>query len=279
MSRFDIANRDRVKAEALVEFSPLTDVTITPNAGLRFDDYPDAIFNPLGLRQDHSWNAGLEVGLRLSKTLRLLASYNYEDHRLDIAGGSGGANIIPLGPALTGCPTAAAANPQSIIGTDCTWRSNIAQRYHTVMFAADWKAIPNTLDFRFEYLTAFATEANSTTPCPSANINCTGGGVGVTTTQFPEEKNRFQRFNATARYIVDPDLVRKFGWTGEVAAKLRYTWERNQADNWAFDNMTPYIPTADQTTDLTGGGRSLFLAAFNPNYTAQIIAASLAFRW
>ena len=43
--------------------------------------------------------------------------------------------------------------------------------------------------------------------------------------------------------------------------------------------MTPYIPTADQTTDLTGGGRSLFLAAFNPNYTAQIIAASLAFRW
>ena len=279
MRRFDIANRDRVKAEALVEFSPLTDVTITPNAGLRFDDYPDAVFNPLGLRKDHSWNAGLEVGLRLSKTLRLLASYNYEDHRLDIAGGSGGANIIPLGPALTGCPTAAAANPQSIIGTDCTWRSNIAQRYHTVMFAADWKAIPNTLDFRFEYLTAFATEANSTTPCPSANINCTGGGVGVTTTQFPEEKNRFQRFNATARYIVDPDLVRKFGWTGEVAAKLRYTWERNQADNWAFDNMTPYIPTADQTTDLTGGGRSLFLAAFNPNYTAQIIAASLAFRW
>ena len=43
MRRFDIANRDRVKAEALVEFSPLTDVTITPNAGLRFDDYPDPI--------------------------------------------------------------------------------------------------------------------------------------------------------------------------------------------------------------------------------------------
>ena len=62
-------------------------MTITPNAGLRFDDYPDAIFNPLGLRQDHSWNAGLEVGLRLSKTLRLLASYNYEDHRLDSPAG------------------------------------------------------------------------------------------------------------------------------------------------------------------------------------------------
>jgi hypothetical protein len=49
--------------------------------------------------------------------------------------------------------------------------------------------------------------------------------------------------------------------------------------NWAIDDMTPYIPTEDQTTDLTGGGRSIFLAAFNPNYDAQIVALSFGFKW
>ena len=43
--------------------------------------------------------------------------------------------------------------------------------------------------------------------------------------------------------------------------------------------MTPYIPTPDQTSDLTGGGRSIFLAAINPNYTAQYVVGSLAFKW
>jgi hypothetical protein len=64
-----------------------------------------------------------------------------------------------------------------------------------------------------------------------------------------------------------------------VTFKPRYTYERNRTENWAIDNLTPYIPTPDQSADLTGGGRSLFLAAFNPNYTAQIIAASVPVKW
>ena len=123
------------------------------------------------------------------------------------------------------------------------------------MFAADWKSdtqyarfllrIPHGIRHRGEFDDAVSERQN---------INCTGGGVGVTTTQFPEEKNRFQRFNATARYIVDPYLVRKFGWAGEVAAKLRYTWERNQADNWAFDNMdTPTFRQRIRRPTSTGG--------------------------
>ncbi len=79
--------------------------------------------------------------------------------------------------------------------------------------------------------------------------------------------------------MLEPDVVRRMGWTGEVVAKVRYTWERNHNVNWATDNMTPYVPTADQSADLSGGGRFIFLAYANPNYTAQIIAMSLAARW
>jgi hypothetical protein len=108
-----------------------------------------------------------------------------------------------------------------------------------------------------------------------------GWNVSLTARQtpFPTERNSFQRFSATAEYTVDPDVVRRMGLKGEVVTKLRYVYERNHNWNWATDNMTPYIPTPDQTVDLTGSGRSIFLAYANPNYTAQIIVMSLAAKW
>jgi len=83
---------------------------------------------------------------------------------------------------------------------------------------------------------------------------------------------------ATRRCDPDPDLVAAWGFKGEVVLKARYTFEQNRVSNWSIDNLTPYIPTGD-ANELTGGGRSLFLAYQNPNYTAQIVALSLGLRW
>jgi hypothetical protein len=70
------------------------------------------------------------------------------------------------------------------------------------------------------------------------------------------------------------------GWFGQVTAKLRYTWERNHNTNWATDNFSPYSPSAaDSGGDTTNGGRSVYLAYDNPNYTAQIITASINWKW
>jgi MtrB/PioB family decaheme-associated outer membrane protein len=296
MRRFDIANRNRHKAELLLEWTPGRFVTFSPNAGLRWDDYPDDVFNPLGVRSDHSWNAGLEIAAMVQPTLKLMVSYNYEDRKLNTAGGSGGANFITGNP-LTGCPTDAALNPDNIIGTACTWRSDINQRYHTFMAAADWKVIPSRFDLRLEYLYSRGSEANNTIPCPAplfvagtaVGTNCAGlSTTGTPATlvdpalvnfgQFPTETNTFQRFNVIGRYYVDPDVVQQMGFTGDVTIKVRYTWEKNENRNWAIDNLTPYVPTPD-TTELTGANRSLFLAAFNPNYSTQIVALSTVVKW
>jgi len=64
------------------------------------------------------------------------------------------------------------------------------------------------------------------------------------------------RFNAVGKYYVDPDLVQRLGFTGAVTIKVRYTWERNRVDNFAINNMTPYIGTPDG--QLEGGNRALF---------------------
>jgi MtrB/PioB family decaheme-associated outer membrane protein len=298
LRRFDVANRNRQKAELMLEWTPGRFVTFSPNAGLRWDDYPDDVFNPLGLRKDHSWNAGIEVAAMLDPTFKLMVSYNYENRKLDVAGGSGGANFITGNP-FTGCPTAATLNPEAIIGTSCTWGSNIDQRYHTFMVAGDWKVVPSRFDVRLEYLYSRGKEQNTTTPCSAplivgggavgtncAGLNTTGPTTGVTLVdpalvnggQFPAETTTFQRFNVIGRYYVDPTVVQQMGFKGDVTVKVRYTWEKNDVSNWAIDNMTPYVPTAD-TTELTGANRSLFLAAFNPNYTAQIVAVSTVLKW
>jgi MtrB/PioB family decaheme-associated outer membrane protein len=299
MRRFDVANRNRQKGEAMLEWMPAPFLTLSPNAGFLWDDYPDDVFNPLGVRSDHSWNVGIGVSTVVNSTFKLMASYQYEDRKLDVRGGSGGANF-DTGNVLTGCSTSDVINPDNFLGTSCTWRSDVHQRYHTFTGAADWKVVPSRFDLRAEYVYSRGSEANTTTPCSAPNfigttsvgVNCNGlaalsPGVlvdpaSVNFGQFPEERNTFQRFNLIGKYYVDPSIVRQMGWRGDVTLKLRYTWERNENTNWATDNMTPYIPTPDPPNplvELTGGSRSLFLAAFNPNYTAQVIAAAVQVKW
>lgn len=259
MRKFDMSNRDRLKAEGFVDIPFNANLTVTPTFGVLADHYPDSIPNQLGVHSDRGWNAGLDVSTRIGPDVKITLVYNYEErfrNMSDCCGGAAG-GVIP-------------AN---------IWSSDIKQTYHTFIASTAWKAIPDTLEFRFEYLFAFGSEANNTTPCASGVNGCTGSGTDVTTTQFPTERNTFQRFTALALYHVDPDLVRRMGWQGKVVAKVRYVYERNRTDNFAIDNMTPYIPTPDQTSDLTGGGRSIFLAYINPNYTAQYVVGSLGFKW
>ena len=67
------------------------------------------------------------------------------------------------------------------------------------------------------------------------------------------------------------------GWFGDVVIKGRYSWVRNNTSGFSYSNMTPYWATGDGV--LEGGNRALFLAANNPNYTAQIFTVSLELKW
>ena len=162
------------------------------------------------------------------------------------------------------------------------WSSQIAQKYNTLVASALWNAIPGKLDILGDYVIALATEANNSIGCAANLTNCTGKNVATDPpVVWPTEKNTFQRFNVVAKYYVDPTVVKQMGFVGNVTLKLRYTWEHNNSDNWAINNFTPYSPSAADAggADITNGGRSLFLAYNNPNYTAQIIALGLNMKW
>ncbi|HEY7674045.1 MAG TPA: MtrB/PioB family decaheme-associated outer membrane protein, partial [Burkholderiales bacterium] len=79
MRKFDIANRNRIKAEAFVDIPIGNSITITPNSGLRFDSFPTDVVNQLGVSKDNGWNAGLEFSTKLDAAKRLMLAYNFEE--------------------------------------------------------------------------------------------------------------------------------------------------------------------------------------------------------
>jgi len=274
MRQFFVQNRDQTKAYMNVEVQLTKDLTVTPNGGLRWIEYPtDAVWNgaggagtppqltnSLGTQYDRGWNAGADLSVRITPALRATVGYNYEEHYLYMQSCCG-ANIP--------------------FNDSNTWSSQVVQRYNTVVASALWNAIPGKLDILGDYVFAYGTEANNTNGCASGTAGCTGANSSGPTPTWPTEQNRLQRFNVVAKYYVDPSVVKQMGFVGNITLKARYTWEQNKADNWAINFFTPYSPGAADAggVDITNGGRSLFLAYNNPNYTAQILALSVIAQW
>ena len=283
---FDLANRDQSKLRTLLDIQVTDTISITPTAGFRWVDYPETTAFQAGVSSEHSWNAGIDVGVMVTPALRLTAGYNYEQDKMDMTAIVADADGTAAGNACGFLGYAYAGSPYTVPSL-CGWSDNLTQNYHTFLASADWKAIPGKLDFRINYIASWERESHDFTPCSlgGANArNCNGTvNAGVTPSQaglpWPDNTNLYQRLDATARYYFDKDQLRQLGWKGQVIAKLRYTWEHNDGSYWQSDSLNAYFGTVTGNTELTGTSRSTFLAYDNPNYTVQLIAASLIFKW
>jgi MtrB/PioB family decaheme-associated outer membrane protein len=287
---FDLANRNQQRARTLVDINITDAVTITPNAGLRWTDYPEVTPDQTGVLHDHSWNAGVDVGVVLSPTFRVMAGYNYERVKLSMAAvvpdsagaAAGNACGFPGYPPPNFDPYTAPAL--------CGWTDTLTQTFHTFVASADWKAIPDKLDFRVNYAASWSREKHDFTPCSldtgasNGQRNCNGVAIsGATGDQvglpWPDNTSLYQRLDVVGRYHFDKETLERMGWRGQVIAKLRYTYQRNDSAFWQSDALNAYFGTISGTTELTGASRSTWLAYNNPNYTVQLIAASLVVKW
>jgi hypothetical protein len=248
MRKFDLANRGRKKAEISAEIRPDEKVAITPSLGWRNDGYGDTsgLGGQLGLKRDISWNAGVEVAYSPSRSASITVAYMFESIRREMVNNLLGA----FGTT-----------------TDFNWGSKISDRVHTVTVAANVNVIPKKWDLKFAYMFSQATSNTDTYPLGAFNV--------TSSPKFPDVINRYHRAEATSKYILDSELVKKLGWTGdEVSFTTRYVLERNSITNWHWDEMTPYMLATDPSAF-----RSLFLAAIDPNYWAHFAAFSVGFKW
>ena len=237
-------NRQRTKAQFALDVVALPNITISPTIRYQDDYYG---LNPTyesGLNDSKSLSFGSDLSWTASPDLLLVFSYYREYYDISMWGATANAAPTPTTEAMTSDNT----------------------KVDTLSFGISYAAIPGKFDI--DLRAAASRGVDKMLLFLSSNV--TGGPTG-TTGQFPEDTTWFTHLDATATYKFDPETVAKLGWKGDVKAKLRYTWEHNSVANWQNDLVVPFAATQN--------ANALFMAADNPNYNIQMLAASLVASW
>jgi len=257
--QFMFDNRQRTKADFLVDLVALPGVTITPTFKYKDDDYA---LNPLtqdGISDQKLISGGVDVAWVVTPTLSFVASYYYEYYHQSLYSNTG----IPHGSSAPTPPPASAFGPQ-VYTTDNEF-------VNTVTAAIKWAAIPNTLDFDARYTGSFGVDQQVCSLC-TGTIGTPTGGTIPAGTPFPNNNTYFQRVDVTGTYRFDPIWVQQMGFKGDILFRLRYTWENNTVTNWQNDALAPF-------TDISGMTNAIWMAYDNPNYNVHMLSASLVARW
>jgi MtrB/PioB family decaheme-associated outer membrane protein len=282
--QFYLDDRNRALAKFQVDIDVLRNLTVTPTVNWRDDEFLLSQ-NQLGLTHDRSTAAGVEVAYVATPDVRFLFSYMNEERGQFMFGSS--TNLFPATTnTLNGgtgyiCPNTN-ATPVTTPATPSTYScqlysSNISDRVNTFIFGVNYAVIPRRFDLGVTYTASIGKNSS-----PLLMQNGTGPvisnafGNNIAAAQFPDVTTMFQRVEANAKYVVDPDFVHSLGWKGEVALKLRYAWERNSVTNWNNDYMQAYMY---QTLNQSQVAYYQALAGNNPNYNVHMVGGSIAWAW
>lgn len=259
----DLANRNRTLGNLYADITtPISGLTITPTAGLRWDDYPTdpsilaAGGAQLGLRTDHDWNLGIEGDWTVNSNVSFVLSYTYER----------------IAQTMTGANTA-----------NQYYDASMGEDVNTLTGGANFQIIPDRLSLKLSATYEFANDVWNASPgagCLVANAgngqNC--GLVSPGNPAYPPENTRFSHVDATMTYKLDPTFVAQLGKGGEAYLQLHYLWERNNVTNWQDNGLSPYMYSTLNSSTVAFKDM-IFMAGDNPNYNAQAIAASLIVKW
>jgi len=262
--QFFLDNRQRTKADFLLDVVAFPGVTITPSVKYKDDYYGLNALTQDGVNDQTMISAGVDVAWVITPTLSIVASYYFEHYNQSLYSNTG----IPHTGGYAGPPPP----PASAYGPQVT--TTDTELVNTVTAAIKWAAIPNTLAFDARYTGSFGVDEQTCVSVPSCTqTNSTPtSATNIPFTQFPNNNTYFQRVDVTATYTFDPTWVHQMGFKGDISARLRYTWESNTVTNWQNDALAPF-------TDIAGMTNAIWMAYNNPNYNVQMLSASLVARW
>lgn len=248
-----IDNRQLWKANYLVDVVVARGLTVTPWTKFQDASYGVDPFTEQGLQHTRDWNFGVDGLWVVTPDLSFMASYSRMYGNENMYGSTNGGPYLPT---VVSC-TATTGGPYAPQCQDVTFERNVV---NTFMAAVNWAVIPDRLNTELRYTASHGTDDLNFDESPGLAF------------PFPENKVWFQRLDATLVYKFDRQQVTALGWKGDLKAKLNYSWELNSETNWANDPLA--LSTASSA--LASG---LWMGWYNPNYSAQIVSASLIAGW
>jgi len=249
LRKYDEADRDRQRADLMMQITPTETVTITPAASYRFDNYIASGLSHdssargqsgamLGLQEAVSWSAGMDVNWAPSERLSFAAGYvhesNFQKQR--------SRNRNPDDPALD-------------------WISNNTDTIDTYHASVTARLIPGKLDLKFAGNYSYALGRIETWN-PNANGSTVFNAVANSNQvarRLPAFEDSLLRLEASLRY--------HFGqvWT----ASLNYAYEAFSKHDWRTDTINPFVP----------GNSAVYLGNDLKSYEAHIFGVTLGYRF
>jgi MtrB/PioB family decaheme-associated outer membrane protein len=248
LRKYDEADRDRQRVDALVTFTPLETVTITPTFGYRWDDYPQS---HLGLQQEMSISTGLDVSVTPSQWLGFGAGYVYENvtqrqrqrNRISLAGGATSDFV------------------------DYEWVSNNSDEVHTAYASVRGAIIPHVVDWSLGANWSYALGRVNTNNPVNPQSGTAAQDATARAKPWPAFEDQLFRLEALLRYHFAKSWTATFG----------YAWESFEKHDWRTDTLNPFVPIV--STAGTVGQTSIWQGNDVKSYTAHIVGMSLTYRF
>lgn len=225
LRRFDISDRQRLKAKANITFFPTDNITLGVYYNLLDDDYGDSTLG-LTSREDH--NATIDLTFTPTETASLFAFYTYENIDTD---------------------QSSRAFTSASNSTDSTrnWSANHDDVIHTVGAGASVDVIKNkanvSVDYSFSQATtdiSFMTGTNSSVADPES---------------LPEVFSRLHSFSAIGKYRLTKNLVVGIKYLFELFDNDDFLTDEVDAGSDVIDNV---LLLTDSTPDYEGHLAAIF---------------------
>jgi MtrB/PioB family decaheme-associated outer membrane protein len=244
LRKFNEADRDRQRVDLMMQITPNDQLTITPTASYKFDNFIGAGLQHdgttvnkelAGLQEVISWSAGMDVNWTPSKRFSVGAGYVHES----IFQKQRSANRPPFDPSMD-------------------WLSNTTDTIDTVHGFMKATVIPEKVDVTLNGNFSYAlSRVEQYSPNATGSAVYNANIANAQTTRWPAYQDKYGRVEGAVLYH----------FTRKLTAKFFYAYETFTKSNWQTDNLTPSV----------AGVPAVWLGQDWKDYSAQMVGMTLRY--
>ncbi|MBI1732504.1 MAG: MtrB/PioB family decaheme-associated outer membrane protein [Gammaproteobacteria bacterium] len=205
LRKFHLADRDRDRVDATVNFTPNDSLTFSVSGRYAKDDYDDS---ELGLQEGKSSSVTFDANYTPTKDISAYAFFTRDDFKYEQRGFQ--RSLTELFPG--------AVRDTGPFGTNGFWTMDIDDDIYTVGTGLEWSAIENKLNFKLDY--TYSRAVTNTIP---------DGDPNLLFRELPELTMTLHSVGLTGEYQIRENL----------GLRLHYLYEYYKSKDFALDNVVP----------------------------------------
>ncbi|NNJ96260.1 MAG: MtrB/PioB family decaheme-associated outer membrane protein [Gammaproteobacteria bacterium] len=218
LRKYNLADRDRTKVGAMINYMATEKLFLSARADYNKDDYTNTI---IGLTEATQPVVTLDFSYQPRNNITTYGYYTYESIESSQNGEAVGLPTTP-GP---GTP------PAATTPTGANWQADFEDKFDTIGVGAKWTDLGK-----------WDVGADLVYSKSNGNIDMKNLVSPGTESQYPDNSTKLTSLKLWTDYHYSKKLV----------YKLSYWYEKYDEDNWAIDGWAPYDQSAVQNTLLFG---------------------------